>query len=64
MNYKFITSTLVLIALVLPLVTPLLQILPVATAQVNPEITNIYGGIFVDGLGTSVYPGSTITVEV
>ncbi|MEM1596424.1 MAG: hypothetical protein QXS24_04640 [Desulfurococcaceae archaeon] len=65
MNYKSIISTLVLIALVLPLVTPLLQILPVVTAQVNPEITNIYGGIFVEELGTiSVYPGSTITVEV
>jgi hypothetical protein len=65
MNYKSITSILALIALILPIMAPLLMVLPVATAQLNYEITNIYGTVYVEELDvTAVYPGSTIKVEV
>jgi len=65
MNYKSITSILALIALILPIITPVLLVLPVATAQLTPEITNIYNTVYVEEQDVNaVYPGSSIVVEV
>jgi len=65
MNYKSITSILALIVLILPIITPVLLVLPVATAQLTPEITNIYNTVYVEEQDVNaVYPGSSIVVEV
>jgi uncharacterized protein YoxC len=69
MNYKSIIFTIALISLLIPILTPVLLVLPIATAQVNYTITNIYGTTtFTDTSGAThdngVYPGDTIIVEV